>query len=108
MAAILRQVTVARDGMHNAFTDLQYWQGCYLVGYRKGASHVSMDGEAVVIAVETLTSSPVRFPRTAAGYSVSHDGLFPCGEGGGWAGGITSSAADGLATSAKVAARLGL
>ena len=65
-------------------------------------------GEAVVIAVETLTSCPVRFPRTAAGYSVSHDGLFPCGEGGGWAGGITSSAADGLATGAKVAGRLGL
>ena len=48
MAKILRQVTVARDGMHNGFTDLQYWQGCYWVGYRKGAGHVSMDAEAVV------------------------------------------------------------
>lgn len=64
--------------------------------------------DAVVIAAETLTSSPVRFPRTPEGCSISHEGLFPCGEGGGWAGGITSSAADGLATGARVAARLGL
>lgn len=48
MVTILRQATVVRDGMHNAFTDLQYWQGCYWLGYRKGTSHVSMDGEAVV------------------------------------------------------------
>ncbi len=48
MAEIVRQTTVARDGMHNAFTDLQYWQGNYWVGYRKGTSHASMDGEAVV------------------------------------------------------------
>lgn len=48
MAHIIRQTTVTRDGMHNAFTDLQYWQGNYWVAYRKGAGHVSMDGEAVV------------------------------------------------------------
>lgn len=48
MAKILRQTTVVRDGMHNAFTDLQYWQGAYWVGYRKGAGHVSMDARAVV------------------------------------------------------------
>lgn len=48
MAKILRQATVIRDGMHNAFTDLQHWQGAYWVGYRKGAGHVSMDARAVV------------------------------------------------------------
>ena len=48
MPRITRQVTVVRDGMHNAFTDLQYWQGCYWVGYRKGAGHVSTDARAVV------------------------------------------------------------
>lgn len=52
MAHIIRQTTVARDGHHNAFTDLQYWQGCYWVGYRKGAGHISMDGE-VTVAVST-------------------------------------------------------
>jgi hypothetical protein len=48
MAHIIRQCTVARNRLHNAFTDLQYWQGCYWVSYRRGAAHVSMDGEAVV------------------------------------------------------------
>lgn len=48
MARILRQATVARDGMHNAFTDLAFWQGQYCVSYRKGSAHASMDGEAVL------------------------------------------------------------
>lgn len=48
MPHILRQSTVVRDGHHNAFTDLQYWQGCYWISYRKGASHVSMDGNPAV------------------------------------------------------------
>lgn len=47
MATLIRQTTVTRDGFHNAFTDLVYWHGCYWVSYRKGAGHVSMDGEAV-------------------------------------------------------------
>ena len=46
MARVLRQVTVVRDGWHNGFTDLQYWQGCYWVSYRKGTAHASADGEA--------------------------------------------------------------
>jgi hypothetical protein len=48
MGKILRQATVVRDGFHNAFTDLQYWQSLYWVGYRKGSGHVSMDGEIVI------------------------------------------------------------
>ncbi len=48
MARILRQSTVIRDGMHNGFTDLQFYQGAYWVGYRKGAAHESMDAHAVV------------------------------------------------------------
>jgi hypothetical protein len=48
MARLLRIVTVTRDGLHNAFTDLVKWQGQYWIGYRKGASHASMDGEAIV------------------------------------------------------------
>jgi hypothetical protein len=48
MARILRQVTVARDGWHNGFTDLAYWQGAYWVSYRKGSAHASIDGEAVL------------------------------------------------------------
>lgn len=48
MARVLSQRTVVRDGFHNAFTDLQHWQGMYWVSYRKGSGHATMDGEAVV------------------------------------------------------------
>ena len=48
MARIMRHVTVVRDGMHNAFTDLAYWQDSYWVSYRKADNHVSPDGEACV------------------------------------------------------------
>ena len=51
MARVLRQTTVARDGLHNGFTDVQYWQSLYWVGYRKGRGHATLDGEAVVSAV---------------------------------------------------------
>jgi len=53
-------------------------------------------GEAVLIGVETRTSSPVRIVRGEDGQSVSIRGLFPCGEGAGYAGGIVSSALDGI------------
>jgi uncharacterized FAD-dependent dehydrogenase len=51
--------------------------------------------EATLYAVESRTSSPVRIER--ANYeSVSHKGLYPVGEGAGYAGGIVSSAVDGI------------
>jgi uncharacterized FAD-dependent dehydrogenase len=53
-------------------------------------------GEAVLIGVETRTSSPLRITRDESGVSVSHAGLFPAGEGAGYAGGIMSAAFDGL------------
>jgi uncharacterized protein len=52
--------------------------------------------EANVIGTESRTSSPVRIPRRAD--TLMHDevaGLFPCGEGAGFAGGIISAAMDG-------------
>jgi uncharacterized FAD-dependent dehydrogenase len=52
--------------------------------------------EAVVVAVESRTSSPVRIPRDSE--TLQHPevrGLFPCGEGAGYAGGIVSAALDG-------------
>lgn len=53
------------------------------------------DPDAVLTAVETRTSSPVRIPRDTEGES-SLRGLFPAGEGAGWAGGIVSAAVDGI------------
>ncbi|MEO8067964.1 MAG: FAD-dependent oxidoreductase [Flavobacteriales bacterium] len=52
--------------------------------------------EAVVVAVESRTSSPVRIPRDPDTLQhVGIAGLFPCGEGAGYAGGIVSAAMDG-------------
>ena len=52
--------------------------------------------EATVIGIETRTSSPVRILRDAETLQhVSIKGLFPCGEGAGYAGGIVSAAIDG-------------
>ncbi|MBM3171463.1 MAG: NAD(P)/FAD-dependent oxidoreductase [Bacteroidetes bacterium] len=53
--------------------------------------------DAVLVGVESRTSSPVRIPRDPV--SLQHPevlGLFPCGEGGGYAGGIVSAAIDGI------------
>ncbi len=55
-----------------------------------------MSEEAVLIGVETRTSSPVRIPRD--GTTLQHPEiarLFPCAEGAGYAGGIVSAAIDG-------------
>jgi uncharacterized FAD-dependent dehydrogenase len=53
--------------------------------------------DAVLVAPESRTSSPVRIPRSAE--NLQHPdvlGLFPCGEGPGYAGGILSAAMDGV------------
>ncbi|MEZ4914481.1 MAG: FAD-binding protein [Chitinophagales bacterium] len=53
--------------------------------------------EAVLVAPESRTSSPVRIPRDAQTLMhVQIGGLFPCGEGAGYAGGIVSAAIDGI------------
>lgn len=51
--------------------------------------------DAVLTAVESRTSSPLRILRDASMESVSHRGLYPVGEGAGYAGGIVSAAVDG-------------
>ena len=59
-------------------------------------AHGFLTNEAVMIGVETRTSSPVRILRDKD--SLQHvrlRGLFPCGEGAGYAGGIVSAAIDG-------------
>ena len=52
--------------------------------------------DALLLGVESRTSSPVRIPRGENYESVSVPGLFPCGEGAGYSGGIVSSAIDGI------------
>ncbi len=54
------------------------------------------DGDAVLTAVESRSSSPVRILRGEDMQSLSLKGLYPCGEGAGYAGGIMSAAVDGI------------
>ncbi len=66
-----------------------------------------LTNEAVLIGDETRTSSPVRIPRDPV--SLVHtefSGLYPCGEGAGYAGGIVSAAIDGIMTARALAATL--
>lgn len=60
--------------------------------------------EAIILGVESRTSSPVRIPRDEETFEhVKFHGLFPCGEGAGYSGGIVSSAIDGERCAEKVA-----
>ncbi|OIO99528.1 MAG: FAD-binding protein [Bacteroidetes bacterium CG2_30_32_10] len=63
--------------------------------------------EAVLLGVETRTSSPVRIPRDKETLEhIQIKNLFPCGEGSGYAGGIVSSAIDGVRCAEKVVERI--
>ena len=62
--------------------------------------------DAVLTAPETRSSSPVRIPRGEDLQSVDLRGLYPCGEGAGYAGGITSAAVDGMRCAEAVLAAL--
>lgn len=59
--------------------------------------HGFLTSDALVVGVESRSSTPVRIPRdTATLQHLQLPGLYPCGEGSGYAGGITSSAIDGI------------
>ena len=61
--------------------------------------------DTILLGVETRTSSPVRIMRDDNSQSILR-GLFPCGEGAGYAGGITSAAMDGLKVAEAVAKKI--
>lgn len=62
--------------------------------------------DALVLGTESRTSSPVRIPRDPETMCVCGlEGLYPCGEGAGYAGGIVSSAMDGILVAAAASAR---
>lgn len=64
-------------------------------------------GDALLSGVESRTSSPVKIPRNQEMESAI-GGLYPCGEGAGYAGGITSAAMDGVKTAEAVIAKYAL
>ena len=68
-----------------------------------------LTNDAIVIGVETRTSSPLRIPRdNELLHHIVLEGLYPCGEGAGYAGGIVSSAIDGERCAEALASSLGL
>ncbi|KAA8427223.1 NAD(P)/FAD-dependent oxidoreductase [Acetobacter pomorum] len=62
--------------------------------------------DAVMTGVETRTSSPLRIPRNEGGQSINTPGLYPAGEGAGYAGGILSASMDGIRIAEAVALNL--
>jgi hypothetical protein len=74
-----------------------------LPAFDKKIKGFAMD-DAVLTGVETRTSSPIRIKRNTHYQSINTQGLYPAGEGAGYAGGILSAAVDGI----KVAEALAL
>ena len=79
---------------------------CFVQGMEKfGAMIKGYNApNAMVSGVESRTSSPVRIQRNENGESVNVKGLYPCGEGAGYAGGIMSAAMDGMKIAECIAA----
>jgi len=66
-----------------------------------------LTNDAVVLGVESRTSSPVRIPRDPEKlHHIRISGLYPCGEGSGYSGGIVSSAVDGMRAAEAIAKKL--
>ncbi len=65
--------------------------------------HGYYTNDALLLGVESRTSSPVRIPRDPQSFEhIDVPGLYPCGEGAGYAGGIVSSALDGINCASKI------
>ncbi len=92
---------------------LHFWMPEFITSrLREGFMHFGkisrgfLTNEATMIGVETRTSSPVRIPRDETTLShIGLRGLYPCGEGAGYAGGIVSAAIDGERCAEAIAAQ---
>lgn len=81
--------------MNNALAEAIHHFGKQIPGFD--------DPRVVVTAIESRSSSPVRIMRNPETLrSLSHPSLYPCGEGAGYAGGITSSAVDGVKVAEEI------
>jgi len=94
---------------------IHFWMPDFITSrLREGFRHFGklsngfLTNEAVMIGVETRTSSPVRILRDRESFQhITLKGLFPCGEGAGYAGGIVSAAIDGERCAEGVSTLLG-
>lgn len=101
-----------RDGKHVRVCDLSRVLPDYVTqGLRYGLSSFDRKirgfacADAILSAPETRTSAPVRILRNEAATALGHDRIYPCGEGAGYAGGITSAAVDGVHVAQAIMAR---
>ncbi len=81
------------DSMRLGFSDFDAWCRGYMLA------------DAVLTGPETRTTSPVRIERTSSGETLGFEGIYPAGEGAGYAGGIVSSAVDGIRCAEKLMAK---
>jgi hypothetical protein len=99
--------STCRPGVREAPLD-EVLPGFVTEGLRRALPHFErrmrgfVTAEATLVGVETRTSAPVRILRGEDGQSVSHPGLYPAGEGAGYAGGIMSAALDGLRAAEQI------
>ena len=77
------------SSLRAAITDFDLWQSGFYFP------------DAILTGAETRSTSPIRIPRDESGESVTHRGIYPVGEGAGYAGGIVSSAIDGVRAALK-------
>lgn len=80
--------TLLPENLNSSFVEGMYKFGKTIKGYDSKDTFIS--------GIESRTSSPVKIWRNENGQSDSAIGLYPCGEGAGYAGGITSAAMDGI------------
>lgn len=67
-----------------------------------------LSNDAIIVGVESRTSSPVRIPRDRETLQhIAVNGIYPCGEGAGYAGGIVSAAIDGIKCATAIAEKIG-
>ena len=80
----------------------EYINTCLKLGINYFNRLIPGFNEGIILAPETRTSSPVRILRSEQLES-NISGLYPCGEGSGYAGGITTSAVDGIKVAEMIA-----
>lgn len=98
-------IGVSEGDLYRIFPDFVTDMLCEGLGVFARKMKCFGNSSAVLTAPETRTSSPVRISRNEEFEAVGIRGLYPCGEGAGYAGGITSAAADGLRIAEKLISR---